>query len=611
MTNKIFFMLFLMAACSPSKTIEPIEIPPQTETPETPTEADIYPAAQWTASYATGNFAFDAQYQAIRSDRKVGVFYFLWIGAHGYDRHEDHNEVQAPASTDVDSPYDNNEILKANPTNPQYGPVHAFHHWGKPYFNYYVSNDRWVIRKHAQMLSDAGVDVIFLDVTNALHYLPTVNILCEEYKSMRANGNKTPQIAFVLNAQPAQTLNTIYTQFYAAGLYKDLWFNWDDKPLILCPDDASIPASQKSFFTMRHTWFDSRGAWFGDGMNKWTWGDYYPQGTGKSAKYAKEEVSVLPATHPTSNLGRSFNGQTQPSEPEAESTGAGIYFKLQAQKALEISPRIVFLTGWNEWVAMRFTDGAAASFVGKPIKQGDTYFVDAYNHEYSRDMEPVDGSFGDNYYYYMADFIRKYKGVKPVEADKETKTITIDGAFDDWNAVKSIYTDDKGDITARNHYGYGRTGALVNQTGRNDIVETRVATDATSIYFFVATASDVTTYADPRWMRLFINLNGSTTPKWEDFGFVVNNTINSATSTVLERSKGNWQWEKVTDLSYRVTGNRMELAIPLSALGVTQATGFSIDFKWIDNAVESGDIKDCMRDGDSAPNSRFRYRYAK
>ncbi len=41
------------------------------------------------------------------------------------------------------------------------GPAHAMHHWGEPYLGYYVSNDEWVIRKHAQMLSDAGVDGCF------------------------------------------------------------------------------------------------------------------------------------------------------------------------------------------------------------------------------------------------------------------------------------------------------------------------------------------------------------------------------------------------------------------------------------------------------------------
>jgi hypothetical protein len=34
------------------------------------------------------------------------------------------------------------------------------HHWGESAFGYYRSDDPWVLRKHAQMLSDAGVDVI-------------------------------------------------------------------------------------------------------------------------------------------------------------------------------------------------------------------------------------------------------------------------------------------------------------------------------------------------------------------------------------------------------------------------------------------------------------------
>jgi hypothetical protein len=608
---KILVLLLLLVACSKNKSDVPV-IPPDKPDPANPeTPFTGYPAAQWTATYATGNFAFESQYPAYKDDRVVGIFYFLWIGAHGYDVHEDHNEVTVPKATDINSPYDNNELLKANPTNPQYGPVHAFHHWGKPYFNYYVSNDRWVIRKHAQMLSDAGIDVVFLDVTNGLHYLPTVNIVCEEYKAMRANGAKTPMISFVLNSAAAQTLNTIYSQFYAAGKYSDLWFKWENKPLVLCPDDANIPAAQKSFFTLRHTWFDSRGAWFGNGINKWTWGDYYPQGLGKSATNSNEQISVLPATHPTSNIGRSYNGQSQPANPTPESTGAGTYFKLQTQRALEANPKIVFITGWNEWIAMRFTDGAAGSFLGKPIKVGDTYFVDDYNHEYSRDIEPVDGSFGDNYYYYMTDFIRKFKGVAPIAADKETCAITVNGTFDDWKNVKAVYSDDKGDITNRNHHGYGRVGTLTNNTGRNDIVETRVAVDASSLYFYVKTASAITAHTDDRWMRLFINVNGSTTPKWEGFGFVVNNTVNSSTSTTLERSKGGWNWEKVQDISYKVSKTEMELAIPLSALGISKTNGYSIDFKWVDNAIESGDIKECMRDGDSAPNSRFRCRYAR
>ena len=53
----------------------------------------------------------------------------------------------------------------------------------------------------------------------------------------------------------------------------------------------------------------------------------------------------------------------------------------------------------------------------------------------------------------------------------------------------------------------------------------------------------------------------------------------------------------------------MEIAVPFYYLGIKDAGNFTIDFKWVDNAAAGGDIQTCMRDGDSAPNGRFRYRY--
>ena len=62
-------------------------------------------------------------------------------------------------------------------------------------------------------------------------------------------------------------------------------------------------------------------------------------------------------------------------------------------------------------------------------------------------------------------------------------------------------------------------------------------------------------------------------------------------------------------VAYRIKNNEMELSIPIRSLSIVDTTNFSIDFKWIDNAVADGDIQTCMSDGDSAPNGRFRYRF--
>ena len=83
-----------------------------------------------------------------RVDRTVALFYFLWHGAHAQG-----------------GPYDISRILATDPEamekpdSPLWGPLHAPHHWGESVFGYYRSDDRGVLRKHAQMLSDAGANM--------------------------------------------------------------------------------------------------------------------------------------------------------------------------------------------------------------------------------------------------------------------------------------------------------------------------------------------------------------------------------------------------------------------------------------------------------------------
>ena len=171
------------------------------------------------------------------------MFFVIWHGVHGYDRPASNpdNAVMVPTAADSLSPYDNQKIIDANPQNPQYGAEHAMHHWGEPYLGYYVANDEWVIRKHAQMLSDAGVDMIMFDVTNQAIYLPVVKQICDVYTKMRKEGNKTPQISFIFNTNAKETLENLFDSFYGKNLYKELWFRWKGKPLIFCPPEGITP----------------------------------------------------------------------------------------------------------------------------------------------------------------------------------------------------------------------------------------------------------------------------------------------------------------------------------------------------------------------------------
>jgi hypothetical protein len=103
----------------------------------------------WAATDGLGRvLPMSAEVGAVKANRTVGIFYFNWHAAFG------NKEV-----------HDIAKILAANPAAPPWGPVQAPHYWSEPRFGYYRPNDPWVLRKHAQILADAGVDVIIFDVT--------------------------------------------------------------------------------------------------------------------------------------------------------------------------------------------------------------------------------------------------------------------------------------------------------------------------------------------------------------------------------------------------------------------------------------------------------------
>src|SRR5690606_20444192 len=206
----------------------------------------------------------------------------------------------------------------------------------------------------------------------------------------------------------------------------------------------------RAFFTIRRSWAWSKDQeWFGDGKDKWTWVDHTPQAYGWHESEDKpEQISVAMAEHPVFNIGRSFHDGKQPDE---QRSGEGLYFAEQWKRALEVDPEFVFVTGWNEWIAMRFNGSGPKEFIGKPRKAGETFFVDLYNAEYSRDAEPVKGAFRDNYYYQLVNNIRKFKGARSLPVAKQEYVVRMDGRFADWQPVMPVFKDDAGDTFHRNH----------------------------------------------------------------------------------------------------------------------------------------------------------------
>jgi len=530
-----------------------------------------------------------------RPEKYVGIFYFLWLGQHGRNL------------------YDNTKILKADPDNPQYGPVGAFHWWSEPHLGYYLSDDEFVIRKHAQMLTDAGVDVFFFDVTNGFTYDENYLTLCRVFEDIRKTGRTTPQIAFLANSSSAEVVQRLYDRFYSKELYPELWFRWKGKPLILTPPDG-LSAQLKEFFAMRHSWaWSNPNGWFGDGRDKWPWLDHHPQQPGWHESPDKPEaMPVCAAQHPTSNIGRSFHNGKQP-PPDGIASEKGLCFSEQWQRALDVDPEFVFITGWNEWVAQRFVKQANQppdQFIGHKLKVGETFFVDQYNQEYSRDIEPMRCGHGDSYYYQLVANIRRFKGVRQRPKASAPKTIRINGDFSQWQDAGPEFLDDIGDTTHRNHPGWDSAGTYTNTTGRNDFDTMKVARDENNLYFYVRTKERITPPEGSNWMLLLLNTDMNARNGWEGYDFIVNRTIPGKSTSLLERSMGGWSWEPVTEVKFAIVGNEMHLAIPRSALGLEPEKGsLQFDFKWADNVPDSGNILDFIDKGDVAPNGRFSYRY--
>ena len=110
-------------------------------------------------------------------------------------------------------------------------------------------------------------------------------------------------------------------------------------------------------------------------------------------------------------------------------------------------------------------------------------------------------------------------------------------------------------------------------------------------------------------MRLFIDVKGNDRGTWEGFQYVVNNRVANDRETHLDMCLNGWNWKDAGTVAYRVQGNELVVAVPMDRIGIEDPKKFTVDFKWVDNAVKDGDIQECMSDGDAAPNGRFRYRY--
>lgn len=528
-----------------------------------------------------------------KTNRTVGIFYFLWLGTHGTTL------------------FDLSKIVAANPGAPAYGPAGAFHWWGEPHFGHYRSDDPWVTRRHVQMLCDAGVDALIFDATNAYTYDRVVDAIGAVFADvLRQSGRPPPRFCFFTHSKSPQVARQLFDRIYTPRLHEPFWFPWKGRPLLLADlagQDPAIPTA----LTVRESWAWTKGhKWFGDGRDRWPWIDHCPQTPGWHDDPSKpEQISVSVAQHPVANIGRSFHDGAEP-PPEQRQPGRGLCFAEQWKRAIEVGPEFVFITGWNEWVAQRFvSERGGQTFLGRRLPPGGTYFVDTYDQEFSRDIEPMRGGHADNYYYQMVAGIRLYKGVRPRPRSSPAKTIPINADFRTWQDVGPQYLDDLGDTAHREFAGWGGE-RHVNASGRNDFDAMKVARDASNLFFYVRAAAPLTAPEGTDWMVLLLNTDADARTGWCGYDVAVNRSRGADGSVSVERNAGGWSWTPLGRGRMAVSGSEMQLSVPRNLVGLGMERGpLRFDFKWCDRVPERGDPTDFIDQGDTAPNGRFRYRY--
>ena len=137
----------------------------------------------------------------------------------------------------------------------------------------------------------------------------------------------------------------------------------------------------------------------------------------------------------------------------------------------------------------------------------------------------------------------------------------------------------------------------------------KVSYDKENVYFYVETVDNLTSYADPNWMRLLLDTQVATkdSKDWEEFEYILNRNNPTANEMVLERSTGGWNWEEVGKVPYTVQGNVMQVKVSRKMLGMEDKVVFN--YKWCDNNLSSGDIMDLYTDGSAAPGGRFVFQF--
>ncbi len=506
---------------------------------------------------------------------------------------------------------------------PEISPVWQPHWWSEPIWGYYNQLDTWVVYRQLQMLAMANVDYICFDVTNTLNdwyadFTKSTNsfgVFMRAVIDLKKQGWDVPEVMFMTHSHSIETVKFLYKNLYKKGLYKDAWYYYKGKPLIAAYSTVELDleeaasrndstyktedytAEERAFFSFKESqWPQESFKDNGLPWMEWT----YP------AKVHNDTINVTTAAHPAVpmsfsltrknwlNWGRGYDPIKKVNV--SANVAKGSFYQATWDTALKSNASMVFIGEWNEWCS------------SKQMWDGEYMLCDEVNEEYSRDIEPMKGGFGDNFYMQTIQNIRKFKGVDGKAAGTK-KTIDINKSADQWKDVSTVWRSIGTAAPARDSLGLCDETRYTQAAARNNLQEIKAANDGSNLYLYIRTEKAITDYdgKSENWMNVFVGTGTIAQKGWNGFEFVIGRKPQKNGTTSVEKLDANGKGTSVGTAQYTVDGNVMQVKIPLSVLGSAAKSGVYV--KAADGIDSPKDIMDYYISGKTMPYGRMAYQY--
>ncbi len=326
----------------------------------------------------------------------IGVFYHTW---------------HCPSAEDV---HDLSKILAGQeqwppwPQNP-FPPTSFW--WGEPEAGYYcLTNNNALLKKHAETLRDIGAQFVFVDVTNHPYNTGTLcdrpeKMIIEPFTTMVAVWSQVPNAPRIVPWVPVTSITTsdtskymVFTLLNLLNKYPGLQFVYKGKPLILVTVNDQWPADDKTISTLANN-YTIRKMWAiePEGTEKWSYLERCKASPleGQPCFQRISKLNGLPEQFPIAlAYGADYMSHTDTATPKYH----GKTFRKQFETLFN-NPEIPVATiaGWNEWVVGRQPCDLVPLCPCSDPRNKNGCFLDQYDKEYNRDIEPAKNEMGDYY----------------------------------------------------------------------------------------------------------------------------------------------------------------------------------------------------------------------